>query len=144
VQHMLARLKPGGKMAVVMPHGVIFRGGKEKEIRQKMLEDNGSVIEAIISLPPKLFYGTGIPAAILVLTRAKPDTLRGKVLFINADAEFAEGKNQNTLRPEDIEKIVHVYTHKLDVPAYARLVELAEIEANDWNLNIRRYVDNTP
>jgi type I restriction enzyme M protein len=144
VQHMLASLKPGGKMAVVMPHGVLFRGGQEKVIRQALLQDNGSVIEAIISLPPKLFYGTGIPAAILVLTRARPDALRGKVLFINADAEFAEGKNQNALRPEDIEKIVHVYTHQRDVPGYARLVDLAEIEANDWNLNIRRYVDNTP
>ena len=144
VQHMLASLKSTGKMAVVMPHGVLFRGGKEKEIRQKMLTDNGGVIEAIISLPPKLFYGTGIPAAILVLTRNKPDHLRDKVFFINADAEYAEGKNQNSLRPEDIEKIDHVYTHKLEVPNYSRLVDLAEIEANDWNLNIRRYVDNTP
>lgn len=144
VQHMLASLKSTGKMAVVMPHGVLFRGGKEKEIRQKMLSDNGGVIEAIISLPPKLFYGTGIPAAILVLTRNKPDRLQGKVFFINADAEFAEGKNQNSLRPEDIEKIDHVYSRKLDVPHYARLVDVAEIEANDWNLNIRRYVDNTP
>ena len=144
VQHMLASLKPTGKMAVVMPHGVLFRGGKEKEIRQKMLTDNGGVIEAIISLPPKLFYGTGIPAAILVLTRNKPDHLRDKVFFINADAEYAEGKNQNSLRPEDIEKIDYVYTHKLNVPNYARMVDLSEIEANDWNLNIRRYVDNTP
>lgn len=144
VQHMLASLKPSGKLAVVMPHGVLFRGGKEKEIRQKLLSDNGGVIEAIISLPPKLFYGTGIPAAILVLTRNKPDSLRGKVIFINADAEYAEGKNQNSLRPEDIEKIEHVYRQRLAVAGYARLVDVAEIEANDWNLNIRRYVDNTP
>ncbi len=144
VQHMLASLKPTGKMAVVMPHGVLFRGGKEKEIRQGLLNDNGGVIEAIISLPPKLFYGTGIPAAILVLTKNKPDSLHNKVFFINADAEYAEGKNQNTLRPEDIEKIDYVYTHKLEVPNYSRLVDLAEIKANDWNLNIRRYVDNTP
>lgn len=144
VQHMLACLKPTGKMAVVMPHGVLFRGGKEKEIRRGMLADNGSVIEAIISLPPKLFYGTGIPAAILVLDKNKPDSLRGKVFFINADAEYAEGKNQNLLRPEDVEKIDHVYSHKLEVPNYSRLVDVAEIAANDWNLNIRRYVDNTP
>jgi type I restriction enzyme M protein len=144
VQHMLASLKPTGKLAVVMPHGVLFRGGKEQAIRQGMLTDNGGVLEAIISLPPKLFYGTGIPAAILVLTRAKPDALRDKVFFINADAEFAEGKNQNTLRPEDIEKIVHVYTHKLEVAGYSRLVDRSEIERNAWNLNIRRYVDNTP
>lgn len=144
VQHMLASLKPSGKMAVVMPHGVLFRGGKEKEIRRALLRDNGGLIEAIISLPPKLFYGTGIPAAILVLNKNKPDSLRGKVLFINADGEYAEGKNQNLLRPEDIEKIDYVYTHKLEVPNYSRLVDVSEIEGHDWNLNIRRYVDNTP
>jgi len=144
VQHMLACLKRTGKLAVVMPHGVLFRGGQEREIRKKMLTDNGGVIEAIISLPPKLFYGTGIPAAILVLTHSKADALRRKVFFINADAEFAEGKNQNALRPEDIEKIAHVYRHTLEVPGYSRLVDLDEIEGNDWNLNIRRYVDNTP
>ena len=144
VQHMLASLKRTGKMAVVMPHGVLFRGGREKEIRQGLLSDNGGVVEAIISLPPKLFYGTGIPAAILVLTRNKPDGLRDKVFFINADAEYAEGKNQNTLRPEDIEKIEQVYRGKRELPGYARLVGSDEIKANDWNLNIRRYVDNTP
>jgi type I restriction enzyme M protein len=146
VQHMLASLKPNGRMAVVMPHGVLFRGGKEKEIRKKLLQDNGGVIEAIIGLPPKLFYGTGIPAAILVMNKNKPDELRGKVFVINADAEYAEGKNQNMLRPEDIEKIDHVFTHKLPVDKYSKLVDIAEIgnEQNDWNLNIRRYVDNTP
>lgn len=146
VQHMLASLKRTGKMAVVMPHGVLFRGGKEKEIRQKMMTDSeyGCVIEAIISLPPKLFYGTGIPAAILVCNKNKPDERRNEILFINADAEYAEGKNQNVLRPEDIEKISYVYAHMLDVPNYSRLVGLSEIRANDWNLNIRRYVDNTP
>ena len=144
VQHMLASLKQNGRMSVVMPHGVLFRGGREKEIRRKMLE--ADVVEGIIGLPPKLFYGTGIPAAILVLNKNKPDELRGKVFIINADAEYAEGKNQNMLRPEDIEKIDHVFTHKLEVPKYARLVDIAEIgnEQNDWNLNIRRYVDNTP
>jgi type I restriction enzyme M protein len=144
VQHMLASLKRSGKMAVVMPHGVLFRGGKEREIRRGLLRDNGGVIEAIISLPPKLFYGTGIPAAILVLTRNKPDSLRGQVFFINADGEYAEGKNQNTLRPEDIEKIEQVYRGQRELPGYSRLVSIDEIEANDWNLNIRRYVDNTP
>lgn len=148
VQHMLASLLPTGRASVVMPHGVLFRGGKEKEIRKAFLGAKegvkGDVIEAIVGLPPKLFYGTGIPACILVLNKSKPDEVRNKVFFINADAEFAEGKNQNTLRPEDIEKINHVFTHKLEVPKYSRLVERAEIERNDWNLNIRRYVDNTP
>ncbi len=146
VQHMLASLKRTGKMAVVMPHGVLFRGGKEKEIRQRMMADSeyGCVIEAIVSLPPNLFYGTGIPAAILVCNKNKPDERRNKILFINAEAEYAEGKNQNVLRPEDIEKISDVYAHMLEVPNYSRLVDLSEIEANDWNLSIRRYVDNTP
>jgi type I restriction enzyme M protein len=144
VQHMLASLKPSGRAAVVMPHGVLFRGGKEKQIRKGMLTDNGGVIEAIIGVPQKLFYGTGIPAAILVLNKNKPDELRDRVFFINADAEYAEGKNQNTLRPEDIEKMSFVFHQKLGVPKYSRLVDLAEIESHDWNLNIRRYVDNTP
>lgn len=148
VQHMLASLLPTGRASVVMPHGVLFRGGKEKEIRKALLGAKegvkGDVIETIIGLPPKLFYGTGIPACILVLNKNKPDGLRNKVFFINADAEFAEGKNQNTLRPEDIEKIDHVFTHKLEVPKYSRLVDMSVIEGHDWNLNIRRYVDNTP
>lgn len=143
VQHMLASLKADGHLATVMPHGVLFRGGKEKLIRELLINDD--VIEAIISLPPGLFYGTGIPACILVINKNKPDTLRDKVLFINADREFAEGKNQNKLRPEDIEKIDFVFTHKRELPKYSRLVEKTEIaEQHDYNLNIRRYVDNTP
>ncbi|SDW10868.1 type I restriction-modification system subunit M [Nitrosomonas communis] len=143
VQHMIASLKPDGHMATIMPHGVLFRGGKEKLIRELLIEDD--LIEAIISLPPGLFYGTGIPACLLVVNKSKPDALRNKVLFINADREYAEGKNQNKLRPEDIEKIDHVFTHKLSIPKYSRLVGKNEIiSQHDYNLNIRRYVDNTP
>ncbi len=143
VQHMIASLKPDGHMATIMPHGVLFRGGKEKLIRELLIEDD--IIEAIISLPPGLFYGTGIPACVLVVNKSKPDALRNKVLFINADREFAEGKNQNKLRPEDIEKIDHVFTHKLSIEKYSRLVDKDEIVSqHDYNLNIRRYVDNTP
>lgn len=143
VQHMLASLKPSGRMATVMPHGVLFRGGKEKLIRELFIEDD--CIEAIISLPPGLFYGTGIPACVLVCNKQKPDTLRGKILFINADREYGEGKAQNKLRPEDIEKIDFVFTHKRELPKYSRLVDRAEIiDQHDCNLNIRRYVDNTP
>jgi type I restriction enzyme M protein len=143
VQHMLASLKPDGHMATIMPHGVLFRGGKEKLIRELFVKDD--VIEAIISLPPGLFYGTGIPACVLVMNKNKPDALRGKVLFINADREYAEGKNQNKLRPEDIEKIDFVFTQKRELPKYSRLVDKEEIvEKHDYNLNIRRYVDNTP
>jgi type I restriction enzyme M protein len=142
VQHMIASLDRRGRMATIMPHGVLFRGGQEKVIRAGIVNDN--LIEAVISLPPSLFYGTGIPACVLVINKDKPDTLRDKILFINADREYAEGKNQNKLRPEDIEKIDYVFTHKLEIPKYSRLVEKAEIVGNDYNLNIRRYVDNTP
>ena len=143
VQHMLASLKGDGQMATIMPHGVLFRGGKEKLIREIFINDD--VIEAIISLPPGLFYGTGIPACVLVCNQNKPDKLRDKVLFINADREYAEGKNQNKLRPEDVEKIDFVFSHKREIPKYSCLVEMSEIiEKHDYNLNIRRYVDNTP
>ncbi len=143
VQHMLASLKGDGHMATIMPHGVLFRGGKEKLIREIFINDD--IIEAIISLPQGLFYGTGIPACVLVCNKNKPDHLHNKVLFINADREFAEGKNQNKLRPEDIEKIDTVFTLKQELPKYSRLVDKTEIiDKHDYNLNIRRYVDNTP
>lgn len=142
VQHMIACLKENGKMACIIPHGVLFRGGAEKIIREGIIKDNQ--IEAVIALPPSLFYGTGIPACVIVINKNKPDALRNKILFINADAEYGEGKAQNFLRPEDIEKIDTAFTQKLEIPKYSRLVDLAEIETNDFNLNIRRYVDNTP
>ena len=143
VQHMLASLKGDGHMATIMPHGVLFRGGKERLIRELLIKDD--VIEAIISLPQGLFYGTGIPACVLVCNKNKPDDLRGKVFFINADSEFAEGKNQNKLRPEDVEKIDSVFSKKREIPKYSRLVDKSEIaDTHDYNLNIRRYVDNTP
>jgi type I restriction enzyme M protein len=144
VQHMLSVLRPGGKMATVIPHGVLFRGGAEKEIRKGVLKDDA--VEAVIGLPANLFYGTGIPAAILVLRPrgAKDEARRGRVLFINADAEFHAGRAQNYLRPEHVEKIVSTYRAFRDEPGYAAVVPVAEIEANDWNLNIRRYADNAP
>ncbi|MBA4197586.1 MAG: N-6 DNA methylase [Chitinophaga sp.] len=142
VQHMLASCDKKGKVVVVMPHGVLFRGGKEKDIREGMLK--ADVIEGVISLPPQLFYGTGIPACIIVLNKNKPDELKNKVFFINADKDFAEGKKQNTLRPEDIEKIDFVFTTKTIEAKYSTLVDLETIAGNEYTLNIRRYVDNTP
>ena len=143
VQHMLASLKPNGYMATIMPHGVLFRGGKEKLIREILINDD--CIEAIISLPPGLFYGTGIPACVIVCNKNKPDVLKDAILFINADKEFAEGKNQNKLRPEDIEKINFVFAQKRELPKYSKFVSKDEIvKKHDYNLNIRRYVDNTP
>ncbi|NMC41355.1 MAG: N-6 DNA methylase, partial [Bacteroidales bacterium] len=143
VQHMISSLNSEGRMATIMPHGVLFRGGAEKLIRKGIVDAN--LIEAIISLPPALFYGTSIPACVLVINKNKPDTLRDKIFFINADAEYGEGKVQNFLRPEDIEKINYVFTHKKEILGYSRVVDRKEIaEVHDYNLNIRRYVDNTP
>jgi type I restriction enzyme M protein len=141
VQHMLSVLKADGRLATVMPHGVLFRGGEEREARRHFI-DKG-YLEAVIGLPSNLFYGTGIPACILVLNKAGA-TQRKHVLFINADREYREGKAQNHLRPEDIDKIVHAYRAGKRIPAYAELVPVAEIAAEDYNCNIRRYVDNAP
>jgi type I restriction enzyme M protein len=140
VQHMIASLKSSGKMGVVMPHGVLFRGSEEGKFRQELIAKR-NILEAVIGLPSGLFYGTGIPAALIIINKAKKDD---KILFINADAEYKEGKNQNLLRAEDIEKINFVYQNRLELEKYSRLVSLAEIEKEAFNLNIRRYVDNTP
>ena len=139
VQHMVAVLNASGRLGVVMPHGVLFRGSVEGRIRKGLLEDD--LFEAVIGLPPNLFYGTGIPASILVLNRDKPGARKGKVLFIDASAEFEEGTNQNRLRNQDVRHIVATFRAYSEVERYARVVSLAEIEENDWNLNISRYVD---
>lgn len=144
VQHMLAVLREGGMVATVMPHGVLFRGGAEKSIREGFLKDD--LLEAVIGLGPQLFYGTGIPACILILRAkgAKPEARRGKVLFINADRDFEEGRAQNYLRPEHIEKVVSTFRTFTDVPRFAQVVAVDELLAEDTNLNIRRYADTTP
>ena len=139
VQHMVAVLNAAGRLGVVMPHGVLFRGGAEGKIRHGMLSED--LFEAVIGLAPNLFYGTGIPASVLVLNRAKPAARRGAVLFIDASGEFEEGTNQNRLRDRDLERIVRTFHAWADVEKYARVVPVAEIERNDWNLNITRYVD---
>jgi type I restriction enzyme M protein len=141
VQHMLAVTKHDGRLATVMPHGVLFRGGEERTARKYFIEKG--YLEAIIGLPSNLFYGTGIPACILVLNKQGAAD-RDHVLFINADREYREGKAQNHLRPEDIDKIVYAYRHQLDIPAYSRSVPASEIAEEDFNCNIRRYVDNAP
>ena len=142
LQHMVSSLKENGMMATIMPHGVLFRGGQEKVIREGIIKDN--IIEAIIGLPAKLFYNTGIPACVVVINKSKLPYLKDKILFINSDREYGEGRNQNYLRPEDIEKITTVFNAKKEIPKYSKLVDIKEIERNDFNLNIRRYVDNSP
>ena len=146
ISHMIeTALEDEGRVGVIVPHGVLFRGGAEGKIRQKLIEDN--LLEAVIGLPANLFFGTGIPAAIVVFSKArKPwaqaDSHRDQhVLFIDASREFEDGKNQNRLRPQDIDKIVSSFENFAQVEKYAYPATLAEIKENDFNLNIPRYVD---
>jgi len=141
VQHMISVLKYDGRMGVVLPHGILFRGGEEGKIRQGLLEHD--IIEAIVGLPEKLFYNTGIPASIIVVNKSKADNLKGKVVFIDASSEYKEGKNQNTLTDENIQKIVDGYDGLVDIDKFMRVVEMAEIAENDYNLNISRYIDTS-
>jgi type I restriction enzyme M protein len=124
-----------GTMAIIMPHGVLFRGNSEYKIRRKLLEDNN--IDTVIGLPANLFYSTGIPVCILVLKKCKRFD---DVLFINAAEHYQKGKRQNVLLPEHVEKIVETYQHRREEPHYSRRVSMEEIEQNDFNLNITRYV----
>ncbi|HBW0106659.1 type I restriction-modification system subunit M [Klebsiella aerogenes] len=137
ILHMIETMKPKtGRMGVVVPHGVLFRGSSEGKIRQKLIEEN--LLDAVIGLPEKLFYGTSIPAAILIFKKQKVDD---KVLFIDASREFKSGKNQNQLIPENISKIVKIYREGDSIDKYSYLASLQEISDNDYNLNISRYVD---
>lgn len=137
ISHMIETLKPvTGRMGVVVPHGVLFRGSSEGKIREKLINEN--LLDAVIGLPEKLFYGTGIPAAILIFKKQKSDD---SVLFIDASREFKSGKNQNNLTEENIAKIVATYRARESVDKYAYLATLQEVKNNDYNLNIPRYVD---
>lgn len=137
ILHMIETMKPTtGRMAVVVPHGVLFRGAAEGRIREKLIEEN--LLDVVIGLPEKLFYGTGIPAAVLVFRKNKTDE---KVLFIDASRNFEAGKNQNVLREADLQRIVDTVRARHDVTKYAYLATRDEIAENDFNLNIPRYVD---
>ena len=136
VLHSLYHLNQDGTMAIVLPHGVLFRGAAEAKIRQTLIEKN--YLHAVIGLPANLFYGTGIPTIILVF---KKNRTTRDILFIDASNEFEKGKNQNTLSVEQIDKIVKTYAERVDVDKYAHLATPKEIEENEYNLNIPRYVD---
>ncbi|MBL8226402.1 MAG: SAM-dependent DNA methyltransferase [Chromatiales bacterium] len=148
LQHMVAVTRDGGMVATVMPHGVLFRGGEERAIRAAMIE--ADLLEAVIGLPANLFYGTGIPACVLVMRQrrgngsGKPPERQGKVLFINADREYLEGRAQNYLLSEHIEKIVDTFDLFAEAPGFSAIVANDTLRENDWNLNIRRYADNAP
>ncbi len=139
-QHMIRSMAPkSGRMAVVLPHGVLFRMSKEGRIRRKLLEMD--TLDAVIGLGPNLFYGTGLAACILVFRESKPETHRQKVFFIDASREFKTGRAQNELLPEHVKKIHYWYDNYEDVEGVCRVVTLDEIRENDFNLNIPRYVE---
>ena len=139
ISHMIETLKSkSGRMGVVVPHGVLFRGSSELTIRTKLIDEN--LLDAVIGLPEKLFYGTGIPAAILIFRKDRT-AANTDVLFIDTSREFKAGKNQNLLTQENIEKIAATYRNRTAVEKYSYLASLKEIQENDYNLNIPRYVD---
>ena len=138
ISHMLSSLKEcEGRMAVVVPHGVLFRGAAEGRIRKNIINDN--LLDAVIGLPPNLFFGTGIPAAIMIFKKSKVDD---RVFFIDASEEYVDGKRQNSLSDENISKIVEIFKTRKEVKAFSRNVSLKEMSDNDFNLNISRYIDD--
>lgn len=138
VQHMLHQLDEQGTMAVVLPHGVLFRGSSEGVIRQYLIEKM-NVVDTIIGLPANIFYGTSIPTCILVLKKNRTHT--GDILFIDASNDFEKQKNQNKLLPEHLDKIIAAFEQRQDIEKYAKVATLQEVKDNDYNLNIPRYVD---
>lgn len=168
IQHMIASTKDDGRIGVVVPHGVLFREGDEGNIRKGLLvgQDNikGDLIEGVVGLPDKLFFNTGIAAAVLIINKDKPAALKNKVIFVDASAEFGEGKAMNYLREDDIKRITTEYSKAkqtlvdageqtedklselldtVTVDKYLRVVDIAEIKQNDFNLNISRYIDTS-
>jgi type I restriction enzyme M protein len=139
VQHMLASLKDNGKLAVVVPHGVLFRAGSEGAIRKAFIEHD--LVEGVIGVAPNLFYGAGIPAAILFLRKQKPEHMQGKVMIVNGAEQYEKGTAQNYLRDEHIKTLSETYLAFGDVERLAKVVPVADIAANDFNLNITRYVN---
>ncbi|HAT1648470.1 type I restriction-modification system subunit M [Klebsiella aerogenes] len=168
VQHMITSTREDGRIGVVVPHGVLFREGEEGKIRKGLLvgkdDFKGDLIEAVIGLPPSLFFNTGISAAIILINKAKPAALKDKVIFIDASSDYEGGKNMNHLRDKDINHIVSEFKKakkimvdageltedslidqlkKIQVNKYLRIVTLDEISKNDWNLSISRYIDTS-
>ena len=138
VQHMIYHLNEQGTLAVVLPHGVLFRGAAEEKIRTYLIKEK-NYLDAVIGLPKNIFYGTSIPTCILVFKKCREHD--DNILFIDASEEYEKVKNQNKLRPEDINKIVTTYSNREEIEKYSHVAPLEEIEENDYNLNIPRYVD---
>ncbi|WP_050918359.1 N-6 DNA methylase [Vibrio campbellii] len=141
VMHMIASMKPNGMVGTIVPHGVLFRGNSEGAIRRAIVEED--LIEAIVGLPPGLFYGTGIPACILILNKNKSDRRKGNILFVDASNSFEPMSSMNKLRQEDIEKIVRTFESFESSGTYSKVVDFSTIRKNDFNLSIRKYVDDS-
>ena len=138
--HVIASLKSTGKGAIILPHGVLFRGNAEAEIRKNIIAKG--YIKGIIGLPANLFYGTGIPACIIVLDKEGADARSG-IFMIDASKGFVKDGNKNRLRAQDIHKIVDAFTKEIEIEKFSRMVPIAEIKKNDFNLNIPRYIDSS-
>lgn len=140
VLHMVKSMNENGRAGIVLPHAFLFKSGAESRIREQLIKND--LIEAVIALPERLFYGTGISAIVVIFNKNKSTERKDKILIVDAEKEFEPGKNQNRLRKKDIEKIVSAYDVFKDVEDFARVVEFAEIEEKEFNLNVRRYVEN--
>jgi len=138
IQHMIFQLSDNGTMAVVLPHGVLFRGASEGTIREYLIKEK-NYLDAVIGLPANIFYGTSIPTCILVFKKCREN--EDNILFIDASKEFEAGKNQNRLRDEDVDKIIETYKNREEIEKYSHIASLQEVEENEYNLNIPRYVD---
>lgn len=140
VLHIIKSMNANGRAGIVLPHGVLFRGGSEGRIREQIIKND--LIDAIVGLPAKLFYGAPIPAVILFLNKNKPEHKKNKIIFIASEKDYLEGKNQNSLRQKDIDKIVQAYDNYKNIDKYCRVVDLREVEEKNFNLNVEKYVNS--
>jgi len=141
ILHILKSINKNGRAGIICPHGVLFKSDVSGKIREQIIRND--LIETVIGMPAKLFYGVGIPVAILIFNKNKRKDKKNKILIINAENDYLEGKNQNVLRQKDIDKIVKAHSSYKDIDKYCRIVDLKEIKENDFNLNIRRYIDSS-
>ncbi len=142
VQHMLATLNSKGRLGIVLDNGALFRGNKEGKIRKAIIEDD--LIEGVVALPANLFYNTGAPGCLIIINKNKSKDLEKKFFFIHAENEYEEGKAQNFLREENIKKISQTYSKREEIDKFSAIIDLEEIEENDFNLNVSRYIDILP
>jgi len=140
ILHMVKSMNENGRAGIVLPHGVLFKSDSSSRIRKQLIKND--LIEAVIAMPAKLFYGVGISVAVLILNKNKPEAHKNKILIIDAEKDYEEGKNQNRLRKIDIQKIVSAFESYRDIEKFARVIDIKELEENEYNLNVRRFVES--